>query len=114
MSSSGWQGFVTQSSAPRRRPRTRWATVAGPVQTTTPSPGIAPQSRSRYGQPGEPSIPRSMTNAFSRMATKSSIGTGLPRARCSQLSASSRLPRTCSSPLSLSMTAKRKDIEHGF
>ena len=33
--SSGWQGFVTQSSAPSRRPRTRWATEVGPVQTTT-------------------------------------------------------------------------------
>src|SRR3954462_5522741 len=38
-SSSGWQGFVSQSSAPSRRPRTRWATVDCPVQTTTPSPG---------------------------------------------------------------------------
>ena len=27
IASSGWQGLVIQSSTPRRRPRTRWATV---------------------------------------------------------------------------------------
>ena len=42
MSSSGWHGFVTQSSAPIRRPRTRWATDERPVQTTTPRPGRQP------------------------------------------------------------------------
>ena len=39
MSSSGWHGLVTQSSAPSRSPRTRWATVDWPVQTTTGSAG---------------------------------------------------------------------------
>ena len=39
MTSSGWQGLVTQSSAPKRRPRTRCATVEGPVHTTMPSSG---------------------------------------------------------------------------
>ena len=40
ITSSGWQGLLIQSSAPSRSPRTRWATVDGPVQTTTPRPGI--------------------------------------------------------------------------
>ena len=39
ISSSGWHGLVTQSSAPSRSPRTRWATDDWPVQTTTPSAG---------------------------------------------------------------------------
>ena len=30
MTSSGWHGLVTQSSAPMRRPRTRWATLDWP------------------------------------------------------------------------------------
>ena len=47
MSSSGWQGLVTQSSAPSRSPRTRWATVDRPVHTTTPRPGSRAHSRSR-------------------------------------------------------------------
>ena len=47
ISSSGWHGFVTQSSAPMRRPRTRWATVDPPVQTITPRPGSEEHSRSR-------------------------------------------------------------------
>ena len=47
ISSSGWHGFVTQSSAPRRSPRTRWATDERPVQTTTPRPGRRAHSFSR-------------------------------------------------------------------
>ena len=39
ITSSGWQGFAIQSSAPRRSPRTRWATVAPWVQTITPEVG---------------------------------------------------------------------------
>ena len=41
ITSSGWHGFVIQSSTPRRRPRTRWPTDVRPVQTTTPSAGVA-------------------------------------------------------------------------
>ena len=47
ITSSGWHGLLTQSSAPSRRPRTRWATLEGPVQTTTPRSGSMPQTRSR-------------------------------------------------------------------
>ena len=47
ISSSGWHGFVTQSSAPMRRPRTRWATLDWPVQTTTPRCGSRAHSFSR-------------------------------------------------------------------
>src|SRR5271165_6388811 len=46
MTSSGWQGLVIQSSAPSRSPRTLWATVEGPVQTTMPRSGSASQRRS--------------------------------------------------------------------
>ena len=46
-SSSGWQGFVIQSSAPSRRPRTRWDTEERPVHTTTPSDGKRSQTFSR-------------------------------------------------------------------
>ncbi len=56
MTSSGWQGLVIQSSAPRRRPRTRWATVEGPVQTTIPSSGSAPQRRSNHAHAWGPRI----------------------------------------------------------
>ena len=48
ITSSGWHGLVIQSSAPRRSPRTRWATVEGPVHTTMP------ELRQRLAQPLEP------------------------------------------------------------
>ena len=47
IASSGWEGLVIQSSTPSRRPRTRWATVERPVQTTTPRSGSRLQTRSR-------------------------------------------------------------------
>ena len=40
-SSSGWHGFVSQSSAPPRSARTRSATGAGPLTASTASPGNA-------------------------------------------------------------------------
>ncbi len=58
ITSSGWQGFATQSSAPRRSPRTRWATVAPWVQTITPRSGSIPQTRSMKSQPSGPSSDR--------------------------------------------------------
>ena len=70
MSSSGWHGFVTQSSAPRRRPRTRWATVDCPVQTITRQRRAARRRRfSRYGHALGPSSARSTTKAPRRIAT---------------------------------------------
>ena len=47
ISSSGWHGLVTQSSAPSRSPRTRWATEDWPVHTTTPRCGRRVHSLSR-------------------------------------------------------------------
>ena len=107
MSSSGWQGFESQSSAPRRRPRTRWATVDCPVQTTTPSPGSPVHSRSRYSHAAGPRTARSTTTALSRIATIVSTGTALASTRCSQPRRSSRLVRTWRKPESVSMTAIR-------
>src|SRR3954454_4837933 len=107
ISSSGWHGLVTQSSAPSRSPRTRWATEDCPVQTITPSPGRRAQSLSRYVQPCGPSTARSTTTAFSRSATIASSGTGEASTRCCQPMPSSRLPRTCRKPVSESITARR-------
>ena len=70
----GAQGFAIQSSAPSRRPRTRWATVEPWVQTTTPRSGSISQTRSRKSQPIGPSRPRSTSSAFSFIATSSSGG----------------------------------------
>ncbi len=47
ISSSAWHGLVTQASAPKRSPRTRWATDEGPVQTITARPGSRAHTRSR-------------------------------------------------------------------
>ena len=63
ITSSGWQGLVIQSSAPKRSPRTRWATVEGPVQTTIPRSGSAPQRRSSHSHACGPSTARSTTSA---------------------------------------------------
>ena len=60
ISSSGWHGFASQSSAPSRSARTRWATVDGPLQTTTGSAGSAVHTCSRYAQPDAPSTARSI------------------------------------------------------
>src|SRR5438067_5442537 len=108
MTSSGWQGFVIQSSAPRRSPRTRWATVDGPVQTTTPSSGSAAHSRSSHAQACGPSTARSMTRALSRIETTASVETGLASTRCSQPRRSRRLLSTWMKPLSRSSTAIRR------
>jgi hypothetical protein len=107
-SSSGWQGFVSQSSAPIRRPRTRWATVDCDVHTTTPSPGRAAHSFSRYSHACGPSTARSITIAFRRIATTVSVGTGLASTRCSHPSRSRRLPSTWRNPESVSRTATRR------
>src|SRR5262249_33465151 len=77
MTSSGWHGFVIQSSAPRRRPLTRWATVEGPVHTTIPNSGNAPHSRSNQDHAWGPSTARSTTSALRRIETMASLGTGL-------------------------------------
>ncbi len=108
MTSSGWQGLVIQSSAPRRSPRTRWATVEGPVQTTMPSSGSAPQRRSSHVHACGPRIARSTTSAERRIETTTSAGTGLPSTRCSQPSRSRRLLNTWMKPLSRSRTAMRR------
>src|SRR5215217_6750827 len=107
ISSSGWHGFVTQSSAPRRRPRTRWATEDCPVHTTTPSCGSRAQSFSRYVHACGPSTARSSTTALSRMATSASSGTGEASTRCCHPAVSSRFVNTCRNPLSESTTARR-------
>ena len=62
MTSSGCEGLTIQSSAPSRRPRTRWATVEPCVQTTTPRSGSIPQTRSRNSQPSGPSSARSTSD----------------------------------------------------
>src|SRR5271165_371487 len=113
ITSSGWQGLVIQSSAPRRRPRTRWATVDGPVHTTMPNSGRAPHSRSSQAQAWGPSTARSTTRALRRIDTTASVGTGLASTRCSQPSRSRRLLRTWMNPLSRSSTAMRSDAEAG-
>ena len=75
--SSGWQGLLTQSSAPSRRPRTRWATVDCSVHDDDAEAGqLASTTRSRNSQARGPSSVRSTTIAFSRIATSSSSGTG--------------------------------------
>ena len=43
MTSSGWQGFAIQSSAPSRRPRTRWATVESLRADDHAEPGHHPR-----------------------------------------------------------------------
>ena len=108
ITSSGWQGFAIQSSAPRRSPRTRWATVAPWVQTITPEVGEHPadpleevprqraeqrRDRRRARSASSPPAPRP---APARRAS----GTG-------SRPASRRLARTCTKPESSSMTATR-------
>ena len=75
MTSSGWQGFVTQSSAPIRSPRTRWATEDCPVHTTTAQPGQVGGQATR-GSPRRrgPSTARFTTTALTRIATRSLDG----------------------------------------
>ena len=107
ISSSGWQGFVTQSSAPSRSPRTRWLTDERPVQTITPSAGRRSQTFSRYDQPAGPSTARSITSTLKRMEMSASIGTGLASTRCCQPAASSRFASTCRKPVSESSTPRR-------
>ena len=107
ISSSAWHGLVIHASAPSRRPRTRWATDDGPVQTITASPGSREQTRSRYSQLPGPTTARSTTSAFRRMDTSASAVTALESARRSQPSASSRFDSTCMKPGSRSMTASR-------
>ncbi len=80
ISSSAWHGFVIHASAPSRSPRTRWATEDGPVHTITASPGNREQTRSRYSQLPGPRIARSITSAFSRIATSASAVTALDTA----------------------------------
>ncbi len=109
MTSSGWHGLVIQSSAPSRSPRTRCATVEGPVQTTMPSSGSASQRRSSQLHACGPSTARSTTSALRRIETTASAGTGLASTRCSQPRRSSRLERTWMKPLSRSRTAMRRD-----
>ena len=100
--------MVIQSSAPRRSPRTRCATVDWPVQTTIPSSGSAPQRRSSHSHACGPRTARSTTRALSRIDTTASVGTGLASTRCSQPSRSRRLLRTWMKPLSRSRTAMRR------
>src|SRR3954454_3061202 len=95
-----------QSSAPRRRPRTRWATEERPVQTITPSDGSRSATFSRSFQPAGPSTARSTTSTFKRIETSASIGTGPASTRCCQPAASSRLARTRRNPVSESSTAR--------
>ena len=108
MTSSGWHGLVTQSSAPIRSPRTRWATVDCPVHTTTPAPGSSRHSLSRYSHACGPSIARSMTTRAQRASRRAaSIGTALASTRCSQPRRSMRLVSTWRKPESPSRTATR-------
>ena len=109
MTSSGWQGLVIQSSAPRRSPRTRWATVEGPVQTTMPSSGSASQRRSSQVQAWGRARRGRRPGRSGASTTTASAGTGLASTRCSQPSRSRRLQRTWMKPLSRSRTAIRRD-----
>ena len=113
MTSSGWQGLVIQSSAPSRSPRTRWATVEGPVQTTIPSSGSASQSRSSHPHACGPRTARSTTSALRRIDTTASGGTGLASTRCSQPRRSRRFVSTWMKPLSRSRTAIRREAGDG-
>ena len=106
--SSGWHGLVTQSSAPSRSPRTRWATLVGPVQTITAGapdceqsllevgPAVAARAapdRSRPRAPASPAAPRPA--AGSRAAASR------------QPTAPTRFASTRTKPLSESTTARR-------
>ena len=110
MTSSGWQGLVTQSSAPSRRPRTRWATVEPPVQTTTPAPAARRTGARASPRPAARTAPDRRRARDRRIATSVSVGVGPLSTRCSQPSRSRRLPRTCRNPESVSMTATRRPL----
>jgi len=103
-------GLLTQSSAPSRSPRTRWATVDWPVQTTTPSPGSSAHTRSSHSHPCAPSPARSTTTALSRIDTIVWTGTAPPTTRYSQPRRSRRLDSTCRNPVSRSSTAMRSGV----
>src|SRR4051812_20418243 len=109
ISSSGWQGLVTQSSAPMRSPRTRWETVDGPVQTMIGSAGSSRVRRSRYSHACGPASARSSTSAPRRIATSPSGGTAPDSTRCSHPSRSNRFVRTWTKPVSPSLIATRNE-----
>ncbi len=90
-----------------RRPRTRWATVASWVMTTSPSSGSMVATRSRNSQPIGSTTRRSSSSALSFMATSSSAGTGPEKTRYSHPAASRRRVSTFRKPESVSMTASR-------
>ena len=108
ISSSGWQGLVSQSSAPSRSPRTRWATVDCPVQTTMPRPGSAPADplevlprlRAEHGEVDDERAEAHRDERVERHRPRRARGAPSRRR-------SSRLPSTCRKPESVSMTAIR-------
>ena len=109
ISSSGWHGFVSQSSAPEPQAADALGDGrAGRCRRRRRGPAARRQMRSRYSQARGPRTARSTTSALRRIATSSSIGhRGRASTRCSQPSRSRRLPSTCRKPESVSMTATR-------
>ena len=77
------------------------------MQTTTPMPGSAVQTRSRKPHASGPSMPRSTTSAFRRIATSSSTRGTEPSTRYCQPWLSSRFVSTRTKPLSTSTIASR-------
>ena len=99
---------MTQSSAPSRSPRTRWATVDGPVQTITPEARQPRADLSRGSvQALGPSTAGSTTSASTRSATSASERRRRGDQRCASPAASNRLASTCTKPLSESSTPTR-------
>ena len=109
MTSSGWHGLVTQSSAPIRSPRTRWATRRPARAHDDGQPGQRRRrARSRYSQacgPEQREVDDDARRGASRPAARR--GTALASTRCSQPRRSRRLVSTWRNPESPSMTATR-------
>ena len=107
ISSSGWHGLVTQSSAPSRSPRTRWATVelAGADDDAERRQARRRPSRGRPSPRAEHrEVDDERVEAHRRRARRRAPG--WPARGAASPAASRRLVSTCRKPESESITAE--------